>query len=444
MLFLLEDAHWVDNSTETLIGEVTSAIADAPVIMLVTYRPDEYSPPWPALPHASHIDLRRLPARDGGEIVEALARGGLPRDVVEEILERSDCVPLYVEELTRSSMEGDGEGVPASLQASLTARLDQLGEVKELAQSGAVIGREFSFAMIDALLGGGRANQAGELERLVASELVYQVGTGVRRKYVFKHALIQDAAYAGLLNTRWRALHGAVARILRQIGEDSEATQPEILARHLAAADEGTSAAEQWRVAGQRAAALSAMEEAESCYGSGLGEFSRQPPSDQVDRVTFDLRLAMASLYFGKEGPKSAVAESVYLSARELGERIGDVERHNAVSWGLWGLYWNRGETEKGAPYAYEQLDRLDDESHPFAVSIAHRSVAVSEMTLGDFVSAAAHAESACEVILSSDDGQNRLALRPRPQYLGPHDVCDDLGLQGACRRRHRHGGQQF
>lgn len=235
---------------------------------------------------------------------------------------------------------------------------------------------------------------------------MFQVGRGDERKFVFKHALIQDAAYGSLLSTRRRDLHGQIVSDLIKNRPDTVTQQPEVIARHFSAAGDRKAAADHWRLAGQKAALISAEKDAEICYHSGLAELEKCASSHYTNILAFDLRIALASVYFYTEGPSSDNAEQAYLRARDLSDRIEDSERQNSVRWGLWALYWNRGDTGAGAPYAYEQLGQLREGSHPFAVSVAHRSVAVTEMTLGRFRPAVEHAEIACGAIGPNDDGK--------------------------------------
>lgn len=405
VMFLLEDAHWIDKSTESLIGDLVSRIENTPVLLLVTYRPDEYLPPWSDISVTNLIGLQRLPPDHGREIVRIIAKDELSDRETDEILERGDGVPLFVEELARMRIESGDQGVPASLQALLAKRLDEVGDAKEIAQIGSVFGREFNIGMVGRFLDDPDTDVSPLMDRLVRSELVFQVGRRDAETYVFKHALIQDAAYGSLLIAQRRRLHDKVATLMLSVDVDA-VQQHEVLARHLSGAGRHLEAAEQWYAAGQRASLLSASEETKNCYRSGLDEVEKEARSAQSDLLTFDLRLALASHAFYSEGPKSEAAERAYLWAQEASDRIEDTERLNALSWGLWALYWNRGDTKSGAAYAYQQLDRIDSESHPYAVSVAHRSVSVSEMTLGKFHSSNRHAGIACAAIASHDDGK--------------------------------------
>ncbi len=275
VLFVLEDAHWIDPSTEALFREIIARTADASIFIVITYRP-EYEPPWPKQPHLTSIALNRLSRVQGAEIVRAVGGDKLPEALIDGIVARADGVPLYVEEIAKSVLETDRSDsdrdtdaiVPDSLQASLSARLDRLGEAKKVAQIAAVIGREFPFKLIFAVYDDASLGQM--LDQLVASEMVYRIRAEPEPVYLFKHALVQNAAYGGLLRADRRAAHAGIAEALQVIYSEQVAASPELLALHFTEAGLTDQALDYWLKAGLRANGQSAYLEAIGHLRKGL------------------------------------------------------------------------------------------------------------------------------------------------------------------------------
>ncbi|MDP2620459.1 MAG: adenylate/guanylate cyclase domain-containing protein, partial [Hyphomicrobiales bacterium] len=279
VLFMLEDAHWIDPSTETFVGEMMARVADAAVLMVISYRP-VYAPPWRRHPHLLLIALNRLSRKQGIEIVRAAGGHALADTVIDQIITRADGVPLYVEELTKSIIEvgksiSDPEArdrIPATLQALLIARLDQLGEAKETAQVGSVFGREFSFGLLTAVADLPADEIKVNLERLVQSELVFKRGAVPDAKYTFKHALFQDTAYETLLLRRRRQLHARIAEILERDFPEIMATEPETLAHHFSRAGNADKAVRYLTLFADKTAAVYAHTEAVAVLDQALAE----------------------------------------------------------------------------------------------------------------------------------------------------------------------------
>ena len=262
--------------------------ARLPVLLIVTFRP-EFQHAWGGQSHVTMLALNRLGGHDGAALVERLAGNtGLPREIVDEIVERADGVPLFVEELTKAvleSREGDNRvaavsaasplpnlAIPATLHASLIARLDRLGPIpKEVGQIGSVIGREFGYDLIEQVAQRSAAELRSGLDRLAEAGLLFCRGVAPQSSYLFKHALVQDAAYSTLLRARRQDLHARVAAVLDQRFADLVERQPELLAHHLAAAGEASRAVAQWLKAGQFASGRLAHIEAIGHYGHGFG-----------------------------------------------------------------------------------------------------------------------------------------------------------------------------
>ena len=235
VLIVLEDAHWIDATTLEMMTRLTDSIGRARLLAVVSARPD-FVPPWQARPHATLITLGRLGRPECMQVVAGVAAAhGLSADTIAAIIAKTDGVPLFVEELTRSVMEAAGEdsAVPATLKDWLMARLDRLGGAREVAQIAAVIGRQFTFALLEAATGKDTGELEGTLARLMAAGIVFPEERGLERSFIFKHALVRDAAYESLLLVRRREWHGRVAQALEQRFGDVAAREPELLAYHF-------------------------------------------------------------------------------------------------------------------------------------------------------------------------------------------------------------------
>jgi predicted ATPase len=256
VLMIFEDAHWTDPTSLEVFGRVVDRVSTLPVVLIVTFRP-EFDPPWIGQPHVMAMTINRLTQRQVAAMIDGVVGNKLlPTSIRQDIVERTDGVPLFVEEMTKAVLEAESEcearrtaaavpspslTVPASLHASLMARLDRLGPAKEVAQIGAAIGREFSHALLASVVRKSEAELRSALERLIEAGLLFRQGVPPDATYLFKHALVQDAAYGTLLRRRRQQLHGRVGEILRDQFAPTSSVEPELLAYHFtqAGADEG-------------------------------------------------------------------------------------------------------------------------------------------------------------------------------------------------------------
>jgi class 3 adenylate cyclase/tetratricopeptide (TPR) repeat protein len=337
VLVLLEDAHWIDATTLEMVARLTDSISRARMLVVVSARPD-FTPPWLARPHATLITLGRLGRRECMQVVAGVAAAhGLSADTIAAIVAKTDGVPLFVEELTRSVMESAGEdsAVPATLKDSLMARLDRLGGAREVAQIAAVIGRQFTFALLEAVAGKKADELQGMLDKLVASGIVFPEERGLERSFNFKHALVRDAAYESLLLMRRREWHGRVAQALEQFFADVAANEPELLAYHFGEAGLQALACKYRLRAGDQAVGRSAYAEAIAHFTAGLKLAEVMPPKDGLRRqLEFWLKLGSASVV--AHGLQSREAEMAYIKAGEIGEQLGDGAASFQAKWGLW------------------------------------------------------------------------------------------------------------
>jgi class 3 adenylate cyclase len=308
VLMIFEDAHWSDPTSLEALGRTIDRIAKLRVLVVMTFRPD-YALPWIGQPDVTVLTLNRLAAGEAATLIDRIAGNhALPDGVREDIIERTDGIPLFVEEMTKAVLEAGGEraardlagsvpftalAVPASLHASLMARLDRLGAAKRVAQIGAAIGREFSHALLAAVVGEPEAELGAALDRLVAAGLLFRQGMPPHATYLFKHALVRDAAHGTLLRDGRHALHARIADILERRFAEIAERQPELLARHYAEAGLIEQAAHLWGKAGQQSLERSALVEAIEQISRALALIAPLPATTALRREQLRLQVAL-------------------------------------------------------------------------------------------------------------------------------------------------------
>jgi class 3 adenylate cyclase/predicted ATPase len=370
-LILYEDVHWIDPSSRELLEMTVEEVAALPVLLVITFRP-EFQPPWIGQAHVSMLSLSRLGRQQGAALVERVAGGNaLPREIAAEIVERTDGVPLFVEELTKAVLEAEigAQGgartvstsplsalsVPATLHASLMARLDRLGSgAKEIAQIGATIGREFSYELLVRVARRDEGEVQASLRRLGEAELIFSRGTPPHATFLFKHALVRDAAYGTALRGARMELHARIAAALEERPETVE-TQPELLAHHFTEAGLADGALTYWRKAGERALARSANLEAAAHLRRGLKLLETLP--DRQKRLDQELRFLIAlgpALMMTQSSARPEVS-LVYARARELALETGQSGELFLSLWGSWLSTWSGGDI----PTAGRLVDEL-------------------------------------------------------------------------------------
>ena len=312
VVMVFEDAHWIDPTSRELLDLTVERVRSLPVLLIVTFRP-EFQPPWTGQPQVTMLALNRLDRRDRTALVEQIAGGkALPDEVVAQIVDRTDGVPLFVEELTKSVLESgllreeadryvlDGAlppfAIPTTLHDSLMARLDRLASVRLVAQIGAAIGREFSYALLRAVSRLPEDELQAALARLVASELVFQRGTPPDAVYSFKHALVQDAAHGSLLRSSRQQLHAQIAEALETHSPELMDSQPELFAQHYAEAGLVEKSVAYWGKAGHRSAARSAMAEAAAQFQKGLDQLALLPDDPERQRQELEFCSALGAV----------------------------------------------------------------------------------------------------------------------------------------------------
>jgi class 3 adenylate cyclase/predicted ATPase len=411
VLVVYEDVHWVDPTTLELLDLTIERVRRLPVLLLMTFRP-EFKPPWTGLPHVSALALTRLGRRQGAALVKRMTGGkALPAEVAEQIAAKTDGVPLFVEELTKAVLESgllrdEGDryalagplpplAIPATLQDSLLARLDRLAPVKEVAQVGAAIGREFAYELLAAVapLPDDRLREA--LDQLVGAELVFRRGTPPEASYSFKHALVQDAAYGTLLKSKRRQIHAHIAAALEERFPEAAELQPELLARHCTEAGLADKAIEYWYRAGRRAMAQSAMAEAVAQLTQALELLAGLPAGPDRDRRELDLQIALGGALIAAKGWSSSEVGRTYERARELCTKEARLPQLLAALSGLYAhhLHWSGARVALGIA---EELLRLAERQGDTAAQAAgHRFVATGLMFNGRLLTALPHFERA-------------------------------------------------
>ena len=292
LVLAFEDLHWADPTSLDLLRMLAERGATAPLMIVATARP-EFRAPWVTRSHHTIISLVPLDRQQVRQMVGSIAeRYAFSADALEGVAVRTGGVPLFIEEVTRLMLEGGAQAIPLTLQQSLAARLDRLGEARDVAQMGAVVGREFKFGLLHAIAGAPEAELNAALETLVDADLLFVDGVAPDSTYRFKHALIQEAAYESMLRSRRREIHAEIAEALVRLQPAIVETAPETVATHLARAGDEAGAAEYWQKAGQLAQRNSAYREAIGAYQSALQHMSKQ------DRAFVDVNRAIASVYF--------------------------------------------------------------------------------------------------------------------------------------------------
>jgi predicted ATPase len=347
LILHVEDVHWADPSTLDLLRVLAEQGASAPLMVLITSRPD-FRAPWPHRSHHTVIALAPLERREVQQMVnEVAARHALSHQTMDALIIRTGGVPLFIEEVTRLLLESNGQAamqaIPSTLQALLTARLDRLGSAKEVAQIAAVLGREFTYPLIRAVAGHSDAELAENLERLAEADLIQVQGTPPESSYRFKHALMQDAAYEAMLKSRRRELHRVVARTLSDEFKDFAEARPELLAYHLTQAGVPEKAIAFWQRAGQQAVERSANIEAIAHLSDGLEQVQHLPEGVERDQLELDLRVALGVPLIASRGYASLEVEKTYARARELSEKLGGSPQFANIVWGLWVRYLTGG-----------------------------------------------------------------------------------------------------
>ncbi|MBV8652009.1 MAG: adenylate cyclase, partial [Alphaproteobacteria bacterium] len=425
ILMIVEDAQWIDPTSLELLDYAVRQAPRSAVMILVTFRPD-FVAPWVEETQVRRLALNRLGKHAVRALVEHVeGSDALSPEMIGEIVERTDGVPLFIEELTKAVVEaGPSEAgviaaipaaqlhIPATLHASLTNRLDRLGPAKELAQVGAVIGRRFSYDLLAAVADRDETELHAMLEQLTAAGLVFRQGTPPQAEFLFKHALVQDVAYGSLLRSTRQLLHARIAAVLEA---EFPETAPELLAQHWAQAGEGERAVSHWRKAGKQAIQRGANREAIAQLTKGLRTLEQSPECIERDRTELGLQLLLAEALMADKGWTALEMRPCYARVRVLCERTGDTEALFPVLYGQFSHHLSRGEADAAHSLALETLCLTEGSRDPALLAMGHCMLAMSLFSRGELTPARTHLETALSI--DQPDSHSHTFLAPRHNF---------------------------
>jgi predicted ATPase len=417
VLLVFEDAHWADPTSLEVITALIDKIQTLRVLLIVTFRP-EFVPLWVGRSQVWSLTINRLTQREVITLIDRVAGNKvLPAQIREDIIERADGIPLFVEEMTKAVLEAKGEGaaartltaipspalaVPATLHASLMARLDRLGGAKEVAQIGAAIGREFPHALLAAVVRQPEADLESALNQLIDAGLLFRQGAAPHATYLFKHALVQDAAYGTLLREPRRALHSRIAETLEKQFADIAANQPELLAHHCTEAGQIEKAAGLWGKAGQRSLQRSALVESIEQFTRALAQIRSLPSTSDLRRLEIKLQFALITPLIYVKG--FAVPETVSAAARtrsliEQAEALGEPPENPLLMFAILNVFWNASYAAFNASemfgFAVQILARGEKQEATIPRMMGHRLMGLSLLFTGEIVQGREHLDRA-------------------------------------------------
>ena len=441
VLFVVEDLHWADPSTFELLSLLIERCDREEALLVFTYRP-YFKPPWTLRANMTQIELTGLPEENAAQIIRRVAGNkALPAEAIKYIISKTDGIPLFLEELTKSMIESEmlvekGNrydlsaplhtlGVPATIQDSLTARLDRLSDAKPVAQLAATIGREFSYDIIESIPGRHQRNLKSQLERLVHAGILYQKGTAPNAIYSFKHALIQDSAYSSLLKSSRKEYHKLIASTIEAKSPSLVQTQPELLAHHYTRALMHQKAIQYWLAAGIRALQRSANAEAISHLKQGL-ELA-ETLADPVLRDGFEIQLysAIGPALIATRGFGDAEVGETYRKAGELSKQLGHGPHLFTPLWGQWVYHLVRDDLQIARSHSLE-MKRLGSEARDTAMLVeAYWTLGNSEFWLGNFQSALIELNRAIDI------------YDPAGHHIHAYIYGQDPGIAARCYREY-------
>ena len=421
-----EDLHWADPSTLELLRLYIEQGPTSALLNVMTFRPD-FEPPWQQRSHITPITLNRLERVEVDDMVAGLTKGKrLPGQVAEHITEKSDGVPLYVEHLTKSLLESElleehaedyvltgalaDLQIPATLQDTLMSRLDRVPAAREFAQLAATLGREFDYEHLHALAGAEEATLRSGLDQLVAAELLYQRGRPPRARYVFRHALIRDAAYHSLLKSVRRKVHGDVARLMEQRFAEIAQANPELVAYHFSEAGAPEQAVSYWHRSGSQASGRSASAEAVAHLTKALELLEQLPETSQRDDLELQLQTLLGLALVASQSDSAPGAGVAYARARELCERLGARDRLAPVLRGEWMQETSRGDLRKALGIAEELVQLVQSRDRRDLQVAGAQILAQTYFFLGQPLRARPHADDGIRLY---DPASHRFAEWP-------------------------------
>jgi class 3 adenylate cyclase/predicted ATPase len=401
-LCIFEDAHWLDPSTLELVELIISRIGHARVMLIVSCRP-EFRPTWLAHANITTHSLTRLSQTEVRTMIRDVLRGGsIPQQLVDQIIEKADGVPLFIEELTSSTLSAPlrtrgtftaSLRVPETLSDALMERLDRVAPSRRVAQIAAVIGREFSHNLLSAASQVDEDNMQSALSLLEQADIIYRVGVSPFVRFAFKHALLRDAIYDTLLRSKRQQIHADIAAILQRDFPQLVENQPEVLAYHYQEAGNHQLAIRCWFESGQRAVAHSANVEAIANFRKALQLLNALQETPERTKQEIDIQLALGIPLIAVQGYAAAETREAFSRARALCLRLGNIPEYFQALFGSWGNLWMGGNNRDALGMADEFLTRSRALSDPVLLMVAHRVIGSTLLTLGDFQSSSSHFE---------------------------------------------------
>lgn len=430
VIILIEDLHWIDPSTLEMLDALVDQLAELHVFCLFTFRP-EFSPPWTRPVYLTQLNLTRLPRSQVETLIRHITGGkAIPVELRQQIIAKTDGVPIFVEELTKMVLELDQlqEGddnyqlisslpqlaIPATLQDSLMARLDRLGPAREVAQLCAILGRVFTYRLLKAIALAGDAGLQDNLAQLVEAELLYQQGLPPQAAYTFKHALIQDAAYRSLLRRKRQFYHRQIAQVLTEQFPETARSEPELLAYHYTSAGLFQQAITYWQLAGQRALLYSANLEAANHFKKALELLTALPETSERLEQELQLQIALGAPLLMTKGYGASDVEAAYDRARELCQQLADKPQLSSALFGLWVFYLARGRHQTAFELAQQLMQLSEQTPDPTLQLQAHQALGISYLNLGQLSLARAHLEQGLALYKPGQHG-----IRQTSTYVG-------------------------
>jgi class 3 adenylate cyclase/tetratricopeptide (TPR) repeat protein len=409
ILLVIEDLHWADTSTLELVESLIKTAPDVPLLGVLTARA-EFDPDWTGWPSVRTIELSKFGRHESEAIARGVAFGkALPGDILRQIIARSDGIPLFVEELTRSvldsgaltektaSWEAQGpvsdQTIPASVDASLTSRIDRLGASRATAQLAAAIGREFSFQLLAEVSEREQATVRRDLDRLVQSGLAWPAAEGADT-FVFKHALVRDAAYNSLLRSTRQIYHRRIAAALQERFPDEASTRPHLIAGHLTSAGDFEEAIAFWEAAGRQALERAALHEAAEHFARALDCLGRLPPTEDRQERELELQILVAPLLMSVYGWAAVEVERACERALGLAQSLRRHDRSYPPLWGLWTVRFLRGDLTPALEAAEEVLRAARASGVPMLELTGHHATSYTLSCRGEFDRAIAEADA--------------------------------------------------
>jgi class 3 adenylate cyclase/predicted ATPase len=414
-LCIFEDAHWLDPSTLELLELIISRINHARVLLIVSCRP-EFRPTWINYATTTTLSLTRLSHTEVRTMIRDLLRGGdMPPPLLDQIIEKADGIPLFIEELTSSMLSAPLRArsaferrtqppllrVPDTLSDALMERLDRVAPSRRLAQIAAVIGREFSFDLLSVASQIDEDDMLEALSLLERADIIYRVDVWPLVRFAFKHALLRDAIYDSLLRSKRQQIHADIAAILEHDFPELAENQPEVLAYHYQEADNHQRAILCWYESGQRALAHSANVEAIANFRKALQLLGNLQETPERIKQEIDIQLALGIPLIAVQGYASAETSEAFSRARTLCLRLGNIPKYFQALFGLWGHAWMGGKNDDALRMADEFLSRSRSLSDPVPLMVAHRVLGSTLLTIGDFQSSADHFEESIKLSTS-------------------------------------------